>query len=174
MRKKVNKKFNARTKYLAHRVQELGERVKKNTAHIVRLHGAMLGDISVVLHRDHDDPDQDVVASGGAAAGAGPARSEETTPAVSDAQRVRLGHQAMGTVEVLQRQNDRDQLQLHQFEAALRVYSAAEADTARTPAVQKATEAEVWKHLNEASLIRLINALLHIAKSLEPGFIDKQ
>lgn len=150
---KVGNKFAARKQYLGVRTAELEERTKEAAIRIDKIRAAMFKDIGVLLYVcDSDDTE--------ASAAPGPALTPSEKPRLSKTQMERLVHQALATSEVLQQQRDRDLLQLEHFREAQRAFYAAEtADISQ----QKQADESVWKSLNEASLIRLNNSLLHIA-----------
>lgn len=95
---KVSKRFHDRTRYLTRRVKELQERVDSTSHLIDRLRQGLLGDIVMLLYRDADDHDADVVGVVDAAGGA-----VHSASSVSAAQRTRLYRQAMVTSEVFRR-----------------------------------------------------------------------
>ena len=149
---RLGKKFTARRFYLSHRITELKARVRADAGFIFRLRKGLLGDITELLHAD----DECAAGEGGgmdAEAGGHLAGADALRPGASATQRNRLFSQAMSVMEVVQQQRDRDLLQLGELENAKRVADNTEATASL--ASQKAVEAKVFQHMDEASRIRL-------------------
>ena len=149
---RLGKKFTARRFYLSHRITELKARVQADAVFIFRLRKGLLGDITELLHAD----DECAAGEGGgmdAEAGGHLAGTDALPPGASATQRNRLFSQAMSVMEVVQQQRDRDLLQLGELENAKRVADNTEATASL--ASQKAVEAKVFQHMDEASRIRL-------------------
>ena len=92
------------------------------------------------------------------------AGADALPPGASATQRNRLFSETMSIMEVVQEQRDRDLLQLSELEDAKRVTDNTEATASL--ATQKAVEAKVFKHMDEASRIRLRFSLLEIAEGV--------
>eukprot|EP00904_Undaria_pinnatifida_P008389 jgi/Undpi1/4680/HiC_scaffold_18.g08034.m1 len=156
----LGKKFTARRFYLGHRITELKARVQADAVLIFRLRKGLLGDITELLHADDEcsagERDGMDAEAGGHLAGA-----DALPPGASATQRNRLFSQAMSVMEVVQQQRDRDLLQLGELEDAKRVADTTKATASL--ATQKTVEAKVFKHMDEASRIRLRFSLLEIA-----------
>eukprot|EP00904_Undaria_pinnatifida_P008635 jgi/Undpi1/4901/HiC_scaffold_19.g08253.m1 len=96
-----------------------------------------------------------------AEAGGHLAGTDALLPGASATQRNLFVSQAMSVIEVVQQQRDRDLLQLGVLDDAKRIADNTEATASLS--TQKAVEAKVFKHMDEASRIRLRSSLLEIA-----------
>ena len=152
--------MSARRFYLGHRITELKARVQADAVFIFRYRKGLLGDITVLLHAD----DECAAGAGGgmnAEAGGHLAGTDALLPGASATQRNLFVSQAMSVMEVVQQQRDRDLLQLGVLDDAKRIADNTEATASLS--TQKAVEAKVFKHMDEASRIRLRSSLLEIA-----------
>ena len=161
-KEKLAKQYTARTFHLVRRISTLKADVQVDAKLVLRLRKPLLGEITEVLHAD----DGCAVGEGGggdAEVGAHPPGADKLPPEVSATQRNRLYNQAMAVMEVLQQQRDRDLLRLIELESAKRAVDDPTATT--TSAAQQALQANVFKHMDEASLIRLRFSLLENTES---------
>ena len=160
---RLARQYAARNFQLGRRISSLQADVQMDAQYILRIRKAMLGDIAELLHTD-DECAVGEEGGGDAEDGAHPAGADALPPQASATQRNRLFNQAMAVMEVLQQQRDRDVLRLIELEHAKRATDDPAATTTR--AAQQALEAKVFKHMDEASLIRLRVSMLEIAESV--------